>query len=208
MEFRVTPIDGRHIDEIVETHMRAFPTFFLTFLGRRFLKEFYASFLVDDQGMGFVAEAEPDGKVLGAVVGPLVPDGYFKRLLKRRWWAFCLASFTAVLKKPSTIKRLMRAVFYRGEAPKGPKRSLLSSICVGPECQGHGVGKALVEAWVAEAKRRGSGGCYLTTDAVDNEAVNRFYQKCGWRIETTFATPEGREMNRYVLDFPDGQEPD
>ena len=44
-------------------------------------------------------------------------------------------------------------------------------------------------------------GCYLTTDADGNDMVNKFYQSLDWRIESTYATPEGRRMNRYVFDF-------
>ncbi len=201
MQFKIVSIEAKHIDEVVEAHMSAFPTFFLTFLGRRFLREFYKSFLVDDAGMGFVAEEEQTGSAIGVIVGPVVPDGYFKRLLKRRWWAFCIASAGAVLRRPSTIRRLMRAVFYRGQSPEGPKRSLLSSIAVSPEHQGRGVGKALIEAWVAEARRRGSAGCYLTTDKENNEATNHFYLRTGWKVESSFTPPEGRAMNRYVLNF-------
>ena len=118
MNVGVTPLSSAHIDAVVEIHLKAFPDFFLSFLGPRFLREFYASFLVDTQGMGFVASA-PDGRILGVIVGPIDPTGYFKRLMKRRWWAFCLASLSAVLKRPYCMPRLFRAVFYRGESPSG-----------------------------------------------------------------------------------------
>jgi len=164
--------------------------------------EFYSSFLVDPAGVGCVALGNKTDTLLGAIVGPLTPDGYFKRLLKRRWWAFCLASVTAVLKRPTVIKRLFRAVFYRGEALPGPKRSLLSSIAVLPSAQGHGIGKALVNAWCNEIKTRGSSGCFLTTDADNNDRINQFYQHCGWQLTDTKTTPEGRRMNYYIFDFP------
>lgn len=198
--YSIVPIEKKHLDGIVDVHMRAFPGFFLTFLGPRFLREFYASFTEDPAGVGFTA-LDDGGAVIGVVAGPQVPDGYFKRLLKRRWWAFCLASMTAVLKKPAVIRRLLRAVFYRGESPQGPPRALLSSLAVAPEYQKHGVGRALVQAWVEEVKNRKTGGCYLTTDAEGNDAVNRFYQRIGWTLESSYSTPEGRRMNRYVCDF-------
>jgi hypothetical protein len=66
----------------------------------------------------------------------------------------------------------------------------------------------MVEAWLGEVRRRGGPGAFLTTDAEGNEAVNAFYQRLGWRLESTFTRPEGRVMNRYVRDFaeasPDG----
>ena len=159
------------------------------------------SFTEDPTGIGFVAVDPQSGALLGVVVGPAVPGGYFKRLLKRKWWAFCLASAGAVLRRPTVIPRLFRAVFYRGEAPEQGNRSLLSSIAVSPDAQGRGVGKALVAAWLEGARSRGSGGAYLTTDAENNEATNGFYHRLGWRIESEFETPQGRKMNRYVLDF-------
>lgn len=201
MTVKIIKLKQSDVKSVVDVHMRSFPDFFLTFLGPRFLKEFYASFLVDDEGMGFAAIDEESGQIVGAIVGPVVPDGYFKRLLKRRFLVFCFASMSAVLKRPKVIKRLLRAVFYRGESPQGPKRSLLSSIAVSPDAQGKGVGRMLVTRWTQEAKSRGSNGCFLTTDADGNEAVNMFYQKLGWKIESNYATPEGREMNRYVYDF-------
>jgi hypothetical protein len=41
----------------------------------------------------------------------------------------------------------------------------------------------------------------LTTDAEGNDAVNTFYQRAGWRLESSFSTPEARRMNRYILDW-------
>jgi ribosomal protein S18 acetylase RimI-like enzyme len=202
MAFDIIKIEDRHLSQIVDVHMKAFPTFFLTFLGPRFLKEFYKSFIYDQAGIGFVAIDSANGNVLGAVVGPFVPAGYFKRLLKKRWYAFCLASITALLKKPTIIKRLFRAVFYRGETPSGPPRALLSSIAVSPQTQGQGVGQALVKRWVEEVALRVGTGCFLTTDTENNESVNRFYQKLGWKLESTYTTPEGRKMNRYIFDLP------
>lgn len=200
MCYIVVSFTSDHLDQVVRVHRCAFPGFFLSFLGPRFLREFYASFLVDPAGRGFVA-INPQGRVCGVVVGPLNPAGYFKRLLKRRWWAFCLASASAVVRRPSVILRLGRAVFYRGETPTGPVRALLSSIAVDPVAQGSGVGRLLVERWVEEVHAQGVGGCFLTTDAEDNGAVNAFYRRLGWRLDGDYTTPEGRRMNRYVIDF-------
>ncbi|MBI5387440.1 MAG: GNAT family N-acetyltransferase [Verrucomicrobia bacterium] len=191
----------RHIDEVVRIHLQSFPSFFLSFLGSRFLREFYSSFLVDPTGVGYVV-IDDDGKVVGAVVGPVDPRGYFQRLLKHRWWAFCVASIGAVLRRPTIIPRLWQALFYRGESPGGAGRALLSSIAVAPAAQGCGAGRLLVQAWLAEAWRRGASGAYLTTDTEANEAVNRFYCGLGWALETSYVTREGRRMNRYIFDFP------
>lgn len=196
----VRRMEASDIDVVVRLHLAAFPNFFLSFLGRRFLKEFYNGFLIDHMGVGFVAE-EKDGVILGAIVGASNPSGFFGRLLKRRWWAFCIAAAAAVLKKPSCVPRLFRALLYRGDSPEGPVRALLSSIAVVPSAQGRGVGKVLLERWISEIVKSGVQGCYLTTDACKNETVNAFYRGLGWHIGDTIVTPEGRRMHRYLYNF-------
>ena len=37
----------------------------------------------------------------------------------------------------------------------------------------------------------------LETDALNNDSVNRFYQKNGFVLSKTYVTDEGREMNEY-----------
>ena len=199
---QIVKLEDKYISDVVDVHMKSFPNFFLTFLGKSFLTNFYKSFLEDEAGIGFVAI---EGcKVLGAVVGPVVPDGYFKRLVQRKWLSFAFSSVGAVLRDPKVIGRLFRAVFYRGDSPvDGPKYSLLSSIAVSPEAQGRGVGAALLTAFLDDAKARGSEGCYLTTDREGNDSVNRFYSNFGWKLADHFETHEGRKMNRYVYDFAD-----
>jgi ribosomal protein S18 acetylase RimI-like enzyme len=199
--YRTEKLSKAHLPEVVSVHQEAFPGFFLSALGARFLSEFYRSFVTDDLGSGFVAINDPSGQVLGFVVGPTNPIGYFGRLVRRRWWAFAFASAQAALLNPSCVPRLLRALSYRGEPPVGKPRALLSSIAVSPRAQGCGVGAALVRAWVAEVRARDATGCYLTTDACDNDAVNGFYQSLGWKLEAVYSTPEGRRMNRYVCDF-------
>lgn len=172
----------------------------MTSLGVRFLSEFYKAFITDPVAIAVVAESDT-GCVCGVVVGTLTPAGFFKRLLYRRWWAFILASAWAFLRRPTIAPRLVRALGYRGNAPTDIKRALLSSIAVDPSRHGMGIGRRLVETWLAEAQRRGAIGCYLTTDAHENEAVNAFYSRVGWKLQSTYATPRGRSMNRYIYDF-------
>lgn len=197
---RIVPLEAAHLNALVSIHLRAFPGFFLCCLGPRFLKEFYAQFLADSGAVAVVATDET-GRICGAVVGTLDPEVFFRRLLVRRWWAFSLASVRVLLQKPVLAPRLFRALCYRGEAPEGGKRALLSSIAVDPARQGAGVGKELVKRWLDEARSRGARGCFLTTDAENNDTVNRFYLSQGWKLESAHTTTEGRKMNRYIYDF-------
>lgn len=201
MPVKVTTLQDCHISEAVRLHLLAFPGFFLSFLGAVFLRELYRAFLRDETAIALVAVRECDGELVGFVVGTTAPDGFFARLLKRRWWAFCLASARAVAVKPWIAPRLARALVYRGDEPEEGGGALLSSIAVDPASQGSGVGVRLVRAWEAEARSRGAKSAYLTTDELENEHAVRFYEKCGWRRDSRFVTKEGRKMLRYVIRF-------
>ena len=55
-------------------------------------------------------------------------------------------------------------------------------LAIAPERQGQGLGRQLVAALVAEARRRGKGALYVGTanSSLGNIA---FYQKCGFRMD-------------------------
>lgn len=182
--------------ELARLHRRAFPGFFLSALGEPFLVQFYRGFL-DDQSAVTVVARSSSGRLLGAVVGTTEPAGYFRRLLRRRWVGFAMAGGRAIVVRPSAAPRLCRAVMYRGDSPANQSGALLSSICVDPSLQAQGVGNQLIEAWTSRARELGASMAFLTTDAVDNDGPNRFYQEQGWMLTDTYRTREGRPMNRY-----------
>jgi colanic acid biosynthesis glycosyl transferase WcaI len=201
-DLEIVALQRHHVPAVAALHQRSFPNFFLSQLGEGFLREFYGGFLNDPTAVTAVA-LDSTGKVRGAVVGTTEPVGFFKRLLKRRLFGFACRSTAFALRNPADAPRLLRAVGYRGDAPEGPGGgALLSSICVDPTLQGGGIGRSLVDAWTATASRQGTTEAFLTTDAIGNTAVNRFYQGLGWTISDSYETPEGRRMHRYVTTLP------
>ena len=60
------------------------------------------------------------------------------------------------------------------------------------------MGGALVDRFVAEQRMAGAPTVVLTTDARDNEAVNRFYQNIGFRENRKFEAGCGRQMIEYL----------
>lgn len=188
------------VPAIVQVHRKGFPGFFLTFLGDQFLRELYAAILADVDGSSFVAEH--GNQISGFVVGTAQPAGFYRRLLRQRWWRFGLVAVAPVLKRPSIIPRLLRAFSMPGQVAQQEGRGTLMSIAVLPEAQGKGIGQALVQAFLAEAARQGLRQVDLTTDRDDNETANRFYQNMGFICARSYTTPEGRAMNEYVVDVP------
>lgn len=192
------------VPAVAALHMRAFETFFLARLGERFLRQFYAGFAEDPGAVTVIARAD-DGRVVGAVVGNLAPDQFFRRLLRRRGLRLALASLPAVLRDPRVAARTARAVTYRGETTVArAEGALLSSICVDPEVEGSGYGRWLIDQWWCRARERGARSAYLTTDADGNDRVNDFYRRAGWTLLGSQVVAEGRRVNCYGV-WADGR---
>lgn len=188
------------VREIVNVHISAFPGFFLTFLGPAFLCELYRAIVADVTGIGFVYEY--DGQIGGFVAGTADDSGFYGRLLRRKWWRFAAASVGAAIRQPTIIPRLLRALGKPRECPGNARTASLMSIAVAPDARRNGVGRRLVEAFVAEAEHRGAGWVSLTSDRRGNDGPNAFYRRLGFVCHRSFTTPEGREMNEYILGVP------
>ena len=199
---RTPALRNEDVSALAALHVEAFPGFFLSQLGEAFLREFYRAFADDPSGIAVVSRS-PSGNPVGAAVGTVEPAGFYRRLLRRRFLPLAIASAGAVVRHPSTVARLVRGATYRGgigEDPT-PPGALLSSICTAPQARGTGIGRALLTQWESAARSAGSVEAHLSTDAVDNEAVNNFYKRAGWTRTRGYRTREGRQMNLYTKDL-------
>jgi ribosomal protein S18 acetylase RimI-like enzyme len=182
--------------EVTAIHLAAFPGFFLSFLGERFLRELYRSIAVDPDGIAFVAQN--GGRIIGFVAGSVSASGFFRRLARRRWWRFAAASLWPFLRRPRIFPRLLRAL-YAPPRPSVEGAALLMSLAVDPAVQRSGAGRLLTRAFVGEAAARGAVSVVLTTDRDDNDAVNSFYRDFGFTLQRQYVTRERRAMNEYVF---------
>lgn len=193
----VIPMDSAHVAHVVAVHLKAFPGFFLSALGARFLTVLYEEILADPSGIAFVCL---DGNcVVGFVAGTGTPSGFYRRLLHRRWWRFGMASVLSIAKRPVLIPRLLNAFRRPNDASGSPDESELMSIAVDPAARGRRVGADLVAAFVDAAAKRGQKRVLLTTDRTGNDAANRFYEALGFHVARMVTTAQGRTLNQYVL---------
>lgn len=201
-ELSTGPLRAEDAAALARLHRSSFPDFFLSRLGEPFLREFYRGFEGDPSAITVVAR-DRSGRPVGAVVGTSEPAGFYRRLLRRRFPGLAVASARAAVRNPRTITRLVRGAAYRGGVgdEPAPEGALLSSICTNPTVQGQGLGRRLVQEWEDAARQHGVTIAHLSTDAVDNEAVNAFYDRCGWSAEREYSTREGRRMNLYTKDL-------
>lgn len=197
--YMVRPMKRADLSTVVQVHLESFPNFFLSFLGSFFLRGVYSSILTESSGISFVAEGE--GSVVGFVAGTTQPSYFYKRLIHKRLWYFCFASCIPVLKRPSILPRLLRALRMPEQTAHKESRGTLMSIGVSPAIQATGIGRDLAKAFLLEARNRGLKQVDLQTDFRNNEKARRFYKKLGFTGSKYIVTAEGREMLEYCIDL-------
>ncbi len=183
------------IDSVVSIHLETFEGFFLTFMGKGFLKLMYRSYSeYDDSGILVAFDGQSPVGFL-AYSGNL--SGLYKYMIKKRLIPFGLCALGAFLRKPSVFIRLIRAFLKPSETKREEKYMELASIGVKPDCKTSGIGSLLVD----ELKKITDFTEYeyitLETDALDNEAANKFYVKNNFVKIREFETNEGRKMFEY-----------
>jgi GNAT superfamily N-acetyltransferase len=180
---------------VATVHLAAFDGYFLSQLGYRFLCVMYRAFLKSPSGLFLVFETS-SGQVAGFAVGVL--QGQKDRWLAARFLPqFLFAIIPAVLRQPvPVIKRLWTQFFDVSESslqvPLGS--AVLRSIGVIPFLQGTGVASALLQAFEVLALNKGAGQVFLTTDELNNERAQRFYERGGYQFVTRFQQDSNRGM--------------
>src|SRR5213595_2005479 len=104
MTIAVRPMERGDLAGVIAIHLSAFPSFFLSFLGPRFLRELYAATMRD--GVALVATI--DARVAGFAAGTVVSKSFYRRLLRERFVHLALAIAPAIMRRPSTFLRVVR----------------------------------------------------------------------------------------------------
>jgi len=189
------------IPAVAEVHAAAFPKFFLTLLGPALLRTYYRTVLEFDTGRLFVAD---DARRAVGFVAGFADPGRFYASLARKPWRFAGPLAVGLLCRPWLVARILtRAghVVARGRRSRNPQatsgRFELSSLAVHPAAQNRGIGRRLVTALVESARNSDATVVSLTTDALDNAAVNAFYARSGFRLIGHQAAHVDRPMNEY-----------
>ncbi|MCI9137385.1 MAG: GNAT family N-acetyltransferase [Lachnospiraceae bacterium] len=188
-----------YVDAIVEIHMDAFTGFFLTFLGRGFLRTLYRGFMEHPKS-GIIAAVE-EGKVIGFCAYSEDLSGFYKYLIRRKLPEFAWYGLGAFVRKPNVLFRLLRAFTYPEKSERKKAYMELSSIGVSPEAENRGVGSRLVQTLCRITDAERFAYIKLETDREGNEGANHFYQKNGFVLYHSYETPEGRKMNEYRYDL-------
>ena len=164
-------------------------------MGGNFLFHMYESYCAhNDSGVIIACE---EGRVIGFLAYSNDFSALYRYMIKKKLLCLALCSLRAIIRKPKAFLHLIKAFLKPGEARRSERYVELASIGVKPECKTNGVGTLLIN----ELKRQVNFDEYeyinLETDALNNDSVNRFYQKNGFVLSKTYVTDEGRKMNEY-----------
>ena len=183
------------INDIVSIHLDTFQGFFLTFMGRGFLKLMYRSYVeYNDSG---VLVAFDDEKTIGFLAYSGDLSGLYKYMIKKRLIPFAWYSLGAFFRKPTIFMRLVRAFLKPEETKRKEKYVELASIGVAPDIKSKGIGSLLIDALKSKVDFNKYAYITLETDALNNEGANHFYKKNGFVKVREFETNEGRKMFEY-----------
>lgn len=184
------------VNKIVDIHLNTFQGFFLTFMGRGFLRQMYRSYCKHEKSGLYVALDEGNTPI-GFLAYSADMSGLYKFMIKTKLIPFAWYSLGAFFRKPKVFMRLIRAFLKPGESKREEKYIELSSIGVSPTAKSKGVGSALIEHLKNNVDFDEYEYINLETDAENNDGANRFYVKNGFVLTRSYETKEKRKMNEY-----------
>lgn len=185
------------VDKIVKIHCDAFKGFFLTSLGPKFLKFYYACFINSIETITLVAEE--DGIIYGFSASTKVCKGFNTRLIKNNLFSFGILTLKMLFTTPHSLLRLVKNLTKKGESvDDNEDYAELYSIGVSKALQGKSVGKKLLAASEQTMKDEGVERISLTTDYENNDKAVGFYQSMGYKSLYVFITYPNRKMYRLI----------
>lgn len=185
------------VNAIVEIHINAFKGFFLTSLGRDFLKFYYTCFVKNGETVTMVAE---ENKIIyGFSAATTKCKGFNGRLIKENFFLFGLLTFKMLFRSPKSLLRLIRNLTKKGDGVNDKEDyAELYSIGVSRNTQGMGVGKKILIETEKNLKAMGVKRISLTTDYFNNEQAVGFYHSVGYKLLYEFVTYPNRKMYRLI----------
>lgn len=194
----IRKVVSEDVDSIVAIHEKAFPDFFLTTLGNKFLKLYYKCLCQSKNAVTLCAEE--NGVLVGFATSSYLSHGFNTLLIKNNLCKFGLMTMQLLLTNPKAVLRLAKNLEKKTDEnivdDKGDYAELYS-IAVLPKYQGMGIGKSLlmaIEKDVIKHNRTIS----LTTDYYNNDKTIGFYHSLGYKNFYEFVTFPERRMWRMI----------
>ncbi len=194
-ELEVREIQAGDLDALTELHRRVFADRFLSYMGRRFLRLYYAEFIGRELNRGCVALQ--GGKPVGFAVGTAELDGFYRRFFFRHpvsisllaVWRFVVsrAARRDMVRSAAQFRYAFRSIFSRRGKPVAASELIgtgvqarLLAIGVAPGFRRNGVARELESRFLEGMRGAGAHTVGLGVDG-DNTSAIAYYEKCGWQ---------------------------
>lgn len=193
----IKPIPNNDLDAVVLIHLKAFPDFFLSQLGKSFLYHYYSTVKKMQTGI-LLGCYDDNGTLMGFSAATTLSSGFHKKVLFHNFLFFGLDALILLFTRPAALIHLI------ANMTKSPEKGIydsfqygeLLSIAVSPDNQGKGVGRELICATEKDILEQGQTEISLTTDAINNDKTFSFYKKNGYNILYEFTAYPTRKMFR------------
>jgi ribosomal protein S18 acetylase RimI-like enzyme len=194
-------------------HAQALDQGIFSALGHGFLRAYYSTFVASPHAIALLARA--GGVPVGMVVGIVDPRSHTRWVMRRRGLRLAARGAAMLLVRPRIAVSFVRTRLARYRTTwrrtrsdsVPPKRSLkqhrtavLSHIAVVPGGRGAGVGRALVDEFLAAARGAGVDSVTLVTRQGDDGA-GAFYSRLGWRDDGARVTFDGQPVAAFTIDL-------
>ena len=182
------------IKRVVQIHIERFPNFFLSSLGKQFLKTFYRSFL---KLPGLLIVLEDENEIRGFACGSYSNQSFYKKLLLNNIGNFTLIGITLLFSKPKSILRIMSNL--KKSSDTEIEFAELLSIATLKNKSGYGA--KLLKAFENELNLnllKKAEKISLTTDFENNDKAIAFYKQNNYQVLDVFESYENRKMYRFI----------
>lgn len=199
LDIQLVTLNQELAQSCARIHEQAFPDFFLTQLGRGFLRHYYATCAKDPHRITVIAIHRESNEVLGFAVGTSSPGKSRLHHLRNSLRA-AQALLPALYRRPPVAIDVAHRLFDRSRPDRTvtADAAVLSSIAVAPKSRGTGLSRQLLRKWQDQAHDLGVHRAFLTTDATNNQRARSFYKSSGWKLAEIVRTDYGREMAYYT----------
>lgn len=197
MKYLVRALKENDVDAISQLHLEAFQSFFLTSLGKSFLKCFYKSIIKSKNGIAIGLFNENDKKLICFAIGTSKSKSFYKKIIKENGIKLFLSGFIPLITHPSRLIRIFRSIAAPVKSNYNDSGTLLS-ICTAKAYQGAGLGKIALKEFEQQLYFLKVSTIILTTDADNNKGGNAFYTNNGYKLTEQFLQNKNRLMNLYV----------
>lgn len=179
------------LNGVAALHLKVFPTSAVAKLGQEAARRYYEWLLLGphdaDPCGAFVDEACVGYCFGGHFRGPMAGfvsenSAYLAWRVLSHPWLIRNEEFRSRLKQGRRVLRKQaKSNLFAPESKESQPHSFgILVIAVGPQCQGLGIGKLLMQRAEGSARARGCREMHLTVHTDNHEAV-RFYERLGWQ---------------------------